>query len=343
MRMTPNLVACFTGMTALTWGNAGAHHSFIANYDMNTEVELTGVVVDYRMRSPHSYITIEVEGEDGTAQRWDIESQSVPGMFRMGLDENSFQAGDVITVVAWPSRRENNPLVAGLAFFDADGAPIGSRPNFGAPDPAAAARTGVAGIEGRWLTPPPVGLTETPLPLNAAGRDAWNAFDARLSPANRCEYATIPSLFYAPYLYDIRIEDDAVVFTHEVFSVVRRVPLDAEPSQVEATGAFGVAGASIDGDELVIESSAYPASGWGLGIAAGDNGAGRDVPSSEQKRVVERYSINGEGDLRVHYTMEDPAYMTEPFSSEVVFSRVADDTPMHPFDCDTESAERYAE
>ena len=342
MRMTRAIVTCFAGLTALTWGNVGAHHSFIANYDMGTEVELTGVVVDFRMRSPHSYVAIDVEGEDGTAQRWDIETHSVPGMRRMGLDENSFQPGDVITVVAWPSRRPNNRLIAGQQFFDGSGVPIGQHSGFGAPDPASAA-TGLAGIGGRWLTPIPRGNMETPLPLNAAGLDAWNSFDARLSPANRCEYATIPSIFYAPYLYDIRIEDDEVVFTHEVFSVTRQVPLNAEPRQVEPTGAFGVASARIDGDALVVESSAYPSSGWGLGIAAGDNGAGRDVPSSDRKRVVERYSITGEGDLRVDYTMEDPAYLTGPYSSVVVFSRVADDTPIHPFDCDTESAERYAE
>ena len=329
-------------LIALACGNAGAHHSFIANYDMNATVELTGVVVDYRMRSPHSYVTIDVEAEDGSTERWDIESQSVPQMRRMGLDENTFQPGDVITVVAWPSRRPNNRLVAGRQFTAANGTVIGERPTFDKADSATAV-TGVARVEGRWLTPVPRSNTETPLPLTPAGREAWNSFDARLSPANRCEYATIPSLFYAPYLYDVLIENDEVVLAHEVFSVTRRVPLSAEPRQIEASGAFGVASARIDGGTLVIESSEYPASGWGLGIAAGENGAGRDVPSSDQKRVVERYSVTEEGNLRIDYTMEDPVYLTGPYSSAVEFTRVADDTPMHPFECDTESAERYAE
>ena len=100
---------------------------------------------------------------------------------------------------------------------------------------------------------------------------------------------------------------------------------------------------AIEGDELVIESSEFPPSRWGLALAAIPLGNGSDVPSSAEKRVVERYSASEDGStLRVEYTVEDPVYLTEPYTGYRDFSRIPDDTPLHSYGCEVDSASRYS-
>jgi len=95
---------------------------------------------------------------------------------------------------------------------------------------------------------------------------------------------------------------------------------------------------------LIVESSAYPPSKWGLGIAVQFNGGGADVPSSDQKVLTERFSASEDGLSMIYqYTMEDPVYMSGPFSDETVFTRIAyDDAPMDPYECDLESAQMFS-
>ena len=44
--------------------------------------------------------------------------------------------------------------------------------------------------------------------------------------------------------------------------------------------------------------------------------------------------------LIVRYTVGDPAYLTEPFSGEVTWTRLAAGTPVYEFECDEEFANR---
>ena len=330
------LAAFLTSVFGITY----AHHPYEV-YDTNRTIELTGVVAGFRLLSPHSLVTIDVENEDGTTKQWVVETVSEPVMRRMGFDERTFKPGDVITVIAWPNPRPNSSVIFGTDFFASDGTKMGKAPTVPEADPTDPDAKGVAKLVGRWMIPPPSAADETPLPLTPAGRRAWEQHDPRLSPANTCEYVNMPSLFYAPFLYDIQIDANEAVLTYELFNVTRRVLLNGEPQKAEETGLFGLVSGRIKGDELVIESSNYPPSDWGLAIAGDNNGAGRDVPSSAQKQILERYSVTNEGNLRVDYVLEDPVYLKERYSNFVEFTRVADDTPIHPWDCDTESAAKY--
>jgi len=72
-------------------------------------------------------------------------------------------------------------------------------------------------------------------------------------------------------------------------------------------------------------------------------GGGADVPSSEQKTIVERYSVSDDGrTLTVTYVVEDAANLIEPYSDSVELCRVADDTPMYLDECDFDSASRFS-
>ncbi len=77
---------------------AAAHHSFAAEFDANSPIELTGVVTKVDWMNPHTFFYIDVEGENGTYENWAMELGSPNGLTRRGWSRNSLAIGDVVTV-----------------------------------------------------------------------------------------------------------------------------------------------------------------------------------------------------------------------------------------------------
>jgi hypothetical protein len=83
-----------------------AHHSR-AMFDMTQNVTYRGVVKEYRWQNPHSHIVIIVGADapdPSTVGTWDFEASSTSLMVSQGWNPKTFKAGDLITVVAHPSR-----------------------------------------------------------------------------------------------------------------------------------------------------------------------------------------------------------------------------------------------
>ena len=77
---------------------ATAHHSFSAEFDANSPIELTGVVTKVEWMNPHTFFYIDVEGENGEYQNWALELGSPNGLMRRGWTRNSLKIGDTVTV-----------------------------------------------------------------------------------------------------------------------------------------------------------------------------------------------------------------------------------------------------
>src|SRR5690554_729917 len=77
---------------------AAAHHSFAAEFDANSPIELTGVVTKVEWMNPHTFFYIDVEGEDGEYQNWALELGSPNGLMRRGWTRDSLKIGDTVTV-----------------------------------------------------------------------------------------------------------------------------------------------------------------------------------------------------------------------------------------------------
>ena len=128
-----------------------------------------------------------------------------------------------------------------------------------------------------------------------------------------------------------------------MYSITRTIRLDAAAEQAEPSGLFGLATTRIDGAELVIDSERFPASGWGLGTASDELGVVTDIPSSDRKRLQERFAVSQDGQtLTVTYRLEDPVYLTQPYMGAAALDRVADDEPLYPYECELDSAERFS-
>lgn len=321
-----------------------AHHSFVTHYDPTRSMELRGTVLDFFLKSPHSFLYVEAASESGDNVTWEIEMPSIPLLRRFGISADTFKPGDQVSVNVWPNRVEGNPLVWGQGYITADGRALGKFPPTPEVESVYLAASGVERLQGRWRVPVPMfDHTESPLPLTPAGLSAVRTYDPQESPANRCEPNNVPAAYHSPYQFDIHIEDAEAVIHQEMYNVTRTIRLDSEPQRAEPTGVFGLATGRIDGDELVIESMGFPASGWGLGTASDGLGASTDIPSSDQKKLVERFSVSEDGQtLIVRYLLEDPVYLTESYSGTATLDRVADNEPLYPYECELNSAQRFS-
>ena len=88
---------------------AFAHHS-LANYDRQHEITLTGTVVEFQLKNPHSEIVLEVTEPDGTVTRWTAGTSSPMRLYRMGWKTTTLKPGDKITVTGGRHRGEKREL-----------------------------------------------------------------------------------------------------------------------------------------------------------------------------------------------------------------------------------------
>ena len=80
-----------------------AHHSF-AVFDIEHPLELHGTVQQFKFTSPHTFIVLEVPGDDGNATIWNLEGASPSIMVRNGWSSKSLKTGDQIKLSIDPLR-----------------------------------------------------------------------------------------------------------------------------------------------------------------------------------------------------------------------------------------------
>jgi hypothetical protein len=84
-------------------GAAMAHHSF-AMFDQDNPIELEGIVQEFKYTNPHSYLLLEVKGEDGSPVVWNLEGQAPSILSRDGWSKQSLRPGDHVVVTIDPLR-----------------------------------------------------------------------------------------------------------------------------------------------------------------------------------------------------------------------------------------------
>ena len=99
---------------------ARAHHAFATEFDVNRQVELRGKVTKVELINPHSWIHIEVIGDDGKAVTWMIEGGSPNALVRRGITKNSIPVGSELVIRGYGTRDGSNKAVGREMTF-ADG------------------------------------------------------------------------------------------------------------------------------------------------------------------------------------------------------------------------------
>ena len=85
-----------------------AHHSFGGTYDVDRQITIKGKMVQVSLRSPHSFLYVEVEDANGSVQRWVLEGAGATQFAQQGVDKDAFKIGDPVEVIGNPSRSPNS-------------------------------------------------------------------------------------------------------------------------------------------------------------------------------------------------------------------------------------------
>lgn len=81
-----------------------AHHSYTATYDTGHQVTLTGKLVQFVFKNPHSFVIVQAPDAQGVAQRWSLEWSGVGQLTNQGVTRETLKPGDEVVVVGNPSR-----------------------------------------------------------------------------------------------------------------------------------------------------------------------------------------------------------------------------------------------
>ena len=81
-----------------------AHHSFVAVFDRDRPIEVTGTVTEVEWLNPHVWFYIDVEDDAGEVVNWGFEMGAMSGLIRRGWSRDSLQVGQVITITGVRAR-----------------------------------------------------------------------------------------------------------------------------------------------------------------------------------------------------------------------------------------------
>ena len=90
-----------------------AHHSH-GNYDVNNYTYLEGTVSEVLWINPHTWIYLEIVGDDGEPTIWALEGGAPGSIRRKGWTPDSVKSGDTIKVRCHQLRDGSNGCLLGF-------------------------------------------------------------------------------------------------------------------------------------------------------------------------------------------------------------------------------------
>ena len=322
-------VAAFAVLLAFGPG-ALAHHGVAPHYDTARAVEIEGHVTRFDFINPHSFVYVSVIDERGAEQIWSCELASRSVLSRNGLTSETFMPGQSIVIEGVAARVNPTGCALRVAHFE-DGSVLRSTELFGpvstgvpeAPDDPSS-------IVGTWTMKRFSVSRYDGGVMTDAGERARAAFDPIADdPAIYCDPAS-PVRFWVNVNepFEIRRERDRVVIDHRFMDAQRVVYLrnrldEARPPPEPPRSAMGYSTGYFDDDALVVETDHFVA-------ATLEPRYG--VMHTEDLVLTERLEVDdATGELEITWTIDDPAYFTQPFTQTERFVRTEWDPT--PYDC----------
>src|SRR5688572_4530877 len=88
----------------LTQISVDAHHATATQFDSSKTVRLKGVVSKLDWANPHVHVFVDVEGERGADEQWDVELASPGGIIVSGLSKDLLKPGTALTIIGYPGK-----------------------------------------------------------------------------------------------------------------------------------------------------------------------------------------------------------------------------------------------
>ena len=106
--MTARILLAVAVGLILGASSLAAHHAWPVSYDKLVTVK--GTVTSYAWGNPHVMMGLEVKGDNGQVQKWNVGGPSVDRMARNGWGRDTLKAGDIITATGYQFADGQNVL-----------------------------------------------------------------------------------------------------------------------------------------------------------------------------------------------------------------------------------------
>ena len=91
------------GVLAVTAAPGLAHHS-ATMFDETKTISVEGVVKEWQLTNPHSWLVVEVTGKDGKVTTWGFEAEGPSTLQRAGIRPSDLRPGTKLTITGHPMR-----------------------------------------------------------------------------------------------------------------------------------------------------------------------------------------------------------------------------------------------
>jgi len=83
---------------------ASAHHAFIAEFDANKRVKVSGTVTKLEWTNPHAWLYVDAKDESGKVTNWRFEMGSPNTLIRQGWRRTALKEGDQVTIEGYAAK-----------------------------------------------------------------------------------------------------------------------------------------------------------------------------------------------------------------------------------------------
>jgi hypothetical protein len=102
VRMSTALAVVAAG--ALLGSRLSAHHAITGLFDERRNIEITGVLTNFRFVEPHGLISVEITNRHGDIEVWSAETNGPALLERRGWTRDSLRVGEAVKVEGYPAR-----------------------------------------------------------------------------------------------------------------------------------------------------------------------------------------------------------------------------------------------
>lgn len=116
------------GVLAVAASSLSAHHS-AAMFDDKKTVTVEGVVKEFQLTNPHSWLLVDVTDKSGKVVTWGFEAEGPSTLSRAGIKPSDLRPGTKLTITGNPMK-DGRPAAIWVNAVRADGLKFNPRAGF---------------------------------------------------------------------------------------------------------------------------------------------------------------------------------------------------------------------